>query len=205
MRIAISAGLLALSVLLLSAFPARAGRAERRLQKRIVLLEKYASRGPSAGKLPSDMVIYRYVGDSLYAWSNQFPIRNDDISRPILMGRQPGLLSPLADLPDSFTVVPMGGKDYLVRAVRNGPETRIEGLELTDSAADRRQGKVEEVLLHPLLLMNLLIFCLSLGLWLLRRRLRVPPALAWGAAVLIAAAALWRGLNRTPAKTEVKG
>ena len=189
MRLALSAGLLALSVMLLSASQARAGEADRHLQKRLSLLEKYASRGPSVGKLPPDMAIYRYVGDSLYAWSNQFPIRNDDISRPVLVERFPGprstVPSPLVDLPDTFTVVSMGDKAYLVRAVRNGPETRIEGLELTDRSPGRRQGKVEDVLLHPVLLINLLLFCLSLGLWLSRRRLRVPPALAWPAAVLV--------------------
>ena len=139
----LSAGLFALSVIILSASlllpgkvdsAAQARRVERRLQKRLALLEACASRGPSAGKLPPDMVIYRYVEDSLYAWSNQFPIRNDDISRPILIERlsnpRSALRSPLAELPDSFSVVSLGYKWYLAKAVRRGPSTIVEGLEL---------------------------------------------------------------------------
>lgn len=142
-RIGLSAGLLVLSVVLLCAalfFPGssdtagQARRVERRLQKRLALLETYVSRGPSAGKLPPDMVIYRYVDDSLYAWSNQFPVRNDDIHRSIrierLSGYRSALDTPLADLPDSFRLVSLGPKWFLIRAQRSGPATRLEGLEL---------------------------------------------------------------------------
>ena len=141
----LSAGLFVLSVVLLlsslllpgSFDPShQARRIERKLQHRLALLETYASRGPSVGKLPPDMVIYRYINDSLYAWSNQFPVRNDDISPRILIERlsspRSALRSPLAELPDSFSLVSLGYKWYLVRALHTGPATRVEGLELVN-------------------------------------------------------------------------
>lgn len=128
----------------------QARRVERRLQARLALLEERASRGLSAGTLPPDMVIYRYINDSLYAWSNQFPIRSDDISPRILIERlsspRSALRSPLADLTEDFSLCSLGNRWFLARALRKGPETRVEGLELVGD----RLGLGARFAIHPL-------------------------------------------------------
>jgi len=217
MRIVLSAGLLVLSVtLLLTSLllpgsydtEAQARRVERRLYKRLAVLESFASRGPSAGKLPPDMVIYRYVEDSLYAWSNQFPIRNDDISRPILIERlsspRSALRSPLAELPDSFSVAALGYKWYLVKAVRQGPSTLVEGLELanlrdthTPEGVNPQLGLGERFCIRPLSSSGGSVVhidgkpCFKVLCENFRMHGGADAAMAWIALLLFLAAALW--------------
>ena len=60
---------------------------ERRLGRLDGKMEKYASRvlelpasqWADAGKVPDDIVIYKYVNDTLHSWINHFPLRNDEI------------------------------------------------------------------------------------------------------------------------------
>ena len=55
-----------------------------KIEKRMGLLDKYIDQALHTDKntwmelkgLPEDMVVYRYVEDSLQSWANQFPIRN---------------------------------------------------------------------------------------------------------------------------------
>ena len=47
--------------------------------------------------LPEDMVIYRYVEDTLQSWCNQFPVKNDDITGKVVIQR----LSRPRETPDS--------------------------------------------------------------------------------------------------------
>ena len=60
-----------------------------RLQKRLAKLDAYACRALVSHDdrcldgLPDDMVVYKYENDSIRYWSNQFPIKNDDISTVI--------------------------------------------------------------------------------------------------------------------------
>ena len=65
--------------------------------------------------LPQDMVVYRYVEDTLQSWANQFPVRSDDIrSRAVVrrLGESRGdAVSPLAVIPEtgfSPTTAPSG-------------------------------------------------------------------------------------------------
>ena len=55
--------------------------------------------------LPSDMVVYRYYGDSLQSWCNQFSLDNDDVSQRLVVQRFVNLrynfVSPLAEVDDS--------------------------------------------------------------------------------------------------------
>ena len=81
-----------------------------KIEKRLGMLEKYAdealaedhSRWMDLRKLPQDMVIYRYVYDTLQSWSNQFPVSNDDISTRVAFKRlsnlRAGIISPLAGI-----------------------------------------------------------------------------------------------------------
>ena len=55
-----------------------------------------------AAEIDDDLVIYRYVNDSLVFWNNQFPILNDDISSKMVFHRlspiDNRIESPLADV-----------------------------------------------------------------------------------------------------------
>ena len=73
-----------------------AAKTEKRVIQRIDILESHvrqvaerASDTKFLMQIPEDMVIYRYVNDSLTSWINQFPIINDDISTRMLIQRLP--------------------------------------------------------------------------------------------------------------------
>ena len=67
----------------------------RKEEVRMALLDAYINQAlqedPTAWLdlpgLPEDMVVYRYVEDSLQSWANQFPLRNDDIHIRTLVQR----------------------------------------------------------------------------------------------------------------------
>lgn len=84
--------------------------------------------------LPKDMVVYRYVEDTLQSWANQFPVRSDDI-RPHALVRRLGesrgdAVSPLADVPPGWTYANHGPKWYLEKSVESGDVKIIAGLEI---------------------------------------------------------------------------
>ncbi|MBO4446705.1 MAG: cache domain-containing protein [Bacteroidales bacterium] len=112
-----------------------ASRLERRLERRLAVLEAHAS-GNRQSALPEDMVIYRYMRDSLCSWSHQFPVSDDGINERFIIQRlsnpRRNLRSPLAEVPDSFSFMNLGYKWYLVKSVTKGEGTVIEGLELVD-------------------------------------------------------------------------
>ena len=58
-------------------------------------------------EIDRDLVIYRYVNDSLVFWNNQFPILNDDISRKMVFHRlspfDNRIESPLSGVTESST------------------------------------------------------------------------------------------------------
>ena len=113
-----------------------AARLERTVSRRFARLERYVHKEPR--RLPEDMVIYRYRSDSLYSWSNRFPILNDDIHSKVVFQRlcNPRLPfnSPLADVSDTVSFCNLGPSWYLVKAVV--PEegsTAIIGLKILDT------------------------------------------------------------------------
>ena len=73
------------------------------------------------GKLPEDMVVYRYVDDTLQSWANQFPIRNDDIRPQTLVQRlgdnRSNLISPLRDVTGQLSFVNHGSRWFLEKKV----------------------------------------------------------------------------------------
>ncbi len=86
--------------------------------------------------LPADMVVYRYVGDTLQSWAGQFPIRNDDI-RVRQMGSRlsdarSNVTSPLADATPELSFVNHGPKWYLEKAVEGDGCKVIAGLEIVN-------------------------------------------------------------------------
>ena len=86
--------------------------------------------------IPQDMVVYRYVEDTLQSWANQFPVRSDDIrSRAIVrrLGESRGdAVSPLADVPPRWTFANHGPKWYLEKSLESGDVRIIAGLEIVN-------------------------------------------------------------------------
>ena len=85
-----------------------------------------------------DLVVYRYVNDSLVFWNNQFPILNDDISRKMIFHRlspiDNRIESPLADITEDFSYKQIGTKWYLVKQTEGiWNDKIIAGIEITNS------------------------------------------------------------------------
>lgn len=122
-----------------------AQRLERRVNHRMAVLDGYISRAldtPSdewldLHNLPQDMVIYRYVNDSLQSWCNRFPVMNDDIRSGVLLDaiaspRSPGR-SPLASVGHDVSFCNLGPKWYLAKSVDSLDVRIIAGLEIVNS------------------------------------------------------------------------
>ena len=62
-------------------------KVQKQVHNRQHMIEKYAHRAINTPDdqwvdlrdLPDDMVIYKYVADTLQSWANQFPISNDEV------------------------------------------------------------------------------------------------------------------------------
>ena len=115
-----------------------------KMEKRMALLDKYIDvalhtdpdQWMDLEKLPEDMVVYRYVKDTLQSWANQFPIRNDDIRPRTLVQRlgdsRDNLSSPLSDVPEHLIYANHGPKWYLEKAVQGDGCKVIAGLEIVN-------------------------------------------------------------------------
>ena len=92
--------------------------------------------------LPSDMVVYRYYGDSLQSWCNQFSLDNDDVSQRLVVQRFVNLrynfVSPLAEVDDSVKYMNIGPKWYLVKSIQDRHGCKIiGGLEIRNTMDTR--------------------------------------------------------------------
>jgi len=126
-----------------------ASRMERRIGKRMALLDAYVadalSQDPNAwmklDRLPPDMVVYRYRNDSLQSWCHQFPLINDDIGSRVVFQRltslRSDLVSPLSFVGDEVSYMNLGTKWYLVKSASEGSCRVIAGLEIPETADDR--------------------------------------------------------------------
>ena len=114
-----------------------AERTSRRAESRLALLDGFIEQSGHI-VLPEDMVIYRYVNDSLKSWHNQFPLLNDDISAKLeiqkLASQKNRLLSPLNEITEEISFMNLGPKWYLVKSLdkKNGEKT-IAGLEIQNT------------------------------------------------------------------------
>ncbi len=91
--------------------------------------------------LPEDMVIYKYVNDSLKSWNNQFSTLNDDISSRHLFyrlsDRRASLISPLAEVSEEISYLNIGPKWYLAKLIHNVDNQKIiAGLEIKNTLID---------------------------------------------------------------------
>ena len=124
------------------------------IEKRLKVLEEYAdealasdhSQWMSLKGFPQDMVIYRYVYDTLQSWSNQFPINNDDIGTRMVVKRlanvRSGISSPLSGISEERSYTNLGSKWYIMRSRSDGLSCKvIYGLEIQNTLlADRQKS-----------------------------------------------------------------
>ena len=135
-----------------------AAKVSRTVTDRMHLLDEYVDSALTADRrirtshrdVPSDMVIYRYIDDTLQSWSNQFPVRNDDIASRIVFPRlskpRESIYSPLADVTSEVSFVNYGQKWYLVKSRSIGSRKVIAGLEIVDSMSDESPNGVNRKL-----------------------------------------------------------
>ncbi|MBR1575349.1 MAG: hypothetical protein IJ654_02750 [Bacteroidales bacterium] len=167
----IALALLAVSVgFLLFTLPFNAGsvdtegeahRVARRVSKRMIRLEAYMLETLSEPdeswlelvSLPEDMVIYKYVGDTLRSWCNQFSLKNDDISHrmvyPMFANPKAQYESPLTAVTGEPSLICMGPKWYLVKSRVQDDIEVIGGLELLDENNVRQSNRVNRRLKLP--------------------------------------------------------
>ena len=116
----------------------------KKTSARIRILDKYIDKALNSDLgswmelkgLPADMVVYRYVDDTLQSWAGQFPIRNDDIRIRSLSSHlsdaRSNVTSPLADATPKLSFVNHGPKWYLEKAVEGNGCKVIAGLEIVN-------------------------------------------------------------------------
>lgn len=89
------------------------------------------------GKIPDDMVIYKYVDDSLATWHGEFPTVNDNIYQTTifvsLSDPQYDLDSPLSDIGDDLVFRQIGPKWFILRRTDSGRVSIISGLEVDNN------------------------------------------------------------------------
>ena len=123
--------------------------ARARIRSRIEILDSYILKALDNNlddqicleDLPEDMVIYKYVNDSLKSWSNQFSVLNDDISTKMVFQRLTNLknrlVSPLIDVTEELSYTNLGPKWYLVKLVTgDNNEKVIAGIEIKNTLID---------------------------------------------------------------------
>lgn len=120
-----------------------AERTGKIIEKRLSSLEGYMKEAlaedrtqwMSLEKLPDDMVIYRYVGDTLQSWANQFTTANDDIGGRMMFQRLSSAspVSPLAEVTEQIDYVNYGPKWYLVKSISEKDCKVIGGLEIKNT------------------------------------------------------------------------
>lgn len=146
-----------------------ASRVSRVINKRMARLEALMDAAMSGNHndwltldgLDEDMVVYRYIDDSLQSWCNQFSLDNDDISKRLVVQRFVNLrynfVSPLAEADTAARYINMGPKWYLVKSVSDKRGCRvIGGLEIRNTMDTRTVNGVnprlrlgDQYSLHP--------------------------------------------------------
>lgn len=110
-----------------------ARRLERRLSHRLSMLEGYVSNEPH--RLPSDMILYRFHGDTICHWTNQFDVMNDELSArqmlPVLVNPRVSASVSLSDIRDTLAFYNFGSGWYLAKSLVTGDgEVVLIGLEI---------------------------------------------------------------------------
>lgn len=121
-------------------------RVERKVEKRMsmldVLIDKAvrSDHGRTLDAIPEDMVVYRYMNDTLVSWYNQFTVSNDDITSRYLFqtlnNPHAEVVSPLAYASEEVSLINMGPKWYLVKT-RTKDEVKVIGGLMVMNEMDR--------------------------------------------------------------------
>ncbi|MGM9738528.1 MAG: sensor histidine kinase [Candidatus Cryptobacteroides sp.] len=127
-----------------------ASRVDRIINRRMTALEAYMQKAMDSNHndwleldgLEEDMVVYRYMEDTLQSWCNQFSLDNDDISQRLVVPRFANLrynfISPLAEADTVVRYINMGPKWYLVKSISDKRGCRvIGGLEVRNTLDTR--------------------------------------------------------------------
>lgn len=125
-----------------------AQRVSHRLEKRMEVLDGFMQKAMEEDHekwliledLPEDMVIYRYVYDTIQSWCNQFPVINDNISSRLIYQRlsnlRPNIDSPLSRIGEKAKYINLGQKWYLIKSISDGAGCKIiAGIEISDMMA----------------------------------------------------------------------
>lgn len=135
-----------------------ARKVEKAVSERMAILKDFSDKALSAGRnewigsmgLPDDMVIYRYLDDSLKSWCNRFPLKNDNINVRAIYQRlsrpHENVFSPLTEVTGKVSFVNYGQKWYLVRSEILNNGRVISGLEIIDLTQDDSPGGVNRQL-----------------------------------------------------------
>ncbi len=153
------AAILLLALSLLQNFEAAdtaqiARKTEKRIEERLEDMDGYissallsdTSKALDYNTFPEDMVIYRYVNDTLQAWRNQFPILNDDITSKVVYQRistmSDRITSPLAKIREKLQYINLGTKWYVAKMVEEPIEhiKIIAGLEIKNDLVNNKSG-----------------------------------------------------------------
>ena len=141
----VAALLMGIALLVNRAHPDAASAARelgRRIDFRLDILDRYLETALRADPsdwlpldgLPEDMVVYRYVEDTLQSWAHQFPLLSDDLRPRTVIQRlgdsRSSLLSPLEQVTPRWSFVNYGPKWYLVRSLSGDGFRLIAGLEM---------------------------------------------------------------------------
>ena len=121
-------------------------RLERKIDARVRLLNQYLIKAQESdadglvalSDISDDMVIYKYVNDSLQSWCNQFSVINDDISARLIFHRLTNLknpiVSPLSEVTEDMSYMNLGPKWYIVKSVEGDNNGKIiAGIEIQNT------------------------------------------------------------------------
>lgn len=132
-----------------------ANRVEKRIERRVKVLDSFAQQMLQADpttwttlrNLPSDMVVYRYVCDTLQCWGNQFPVLNDDIRNKIrfqwINRPETSMNSPLNDIQEELSFVSLGSHWYLAKWMAKGELTEV--IAAIEICTSYQEGELETV------------------------------------------------------------
>lgn len=130
-----------------------AERAEKALARRMEALDNHINTALAEERqwigdlgLADDMVIYRYMDDTLQSWRNQFPVKNDDITGKMVIQKlsrpMESISSPLSEIREIPTLVNYGQKWYVVKSRSKGAVKVIAGLEVMDTVDEENPGGI---------------------------------------------------------------
>lgn len=122
----------------------KAVQVEKKLHKREKIMQEYVDKAfmtppdqwLSLEDFPDDMVLYKYVADTLQSWANLFPISNDEVDFTPTWYRIHDLKNrnlfntPLAFLKDSVQYVNFGYSWYIVKTYKKDNVKIICGIEI---------------------------------------------------------------------------